>query len=238
MSRERSRREFLKQSAALTALSAGDLVAPRRRPRAPPRRSRDDVRPRTRRRRGRHQDLQRHPLRREHRGRGPLPPARQPGRMDGRARRARLWPERAAARTGRRAHGLRPRSRSGESAARGRGLPRAQRLDAGSRRRPPAAGAVLVPRRRVRRRAPARHPSPTAPTSRAAATSWWFPINHRLNVLGFTHLAELGGSDFAQSGRRRHARHRACAPMGPRQHRGVRRRRRQRHDLRPVGRRP
>ena len=25
-------------------------------------------------------------------------------------------------------------------------------------------------------------------------------INHRLNVLGFTHLAELGGSDFAQSG--------------------------------------
>jgi para-nitrobenzyl esterase len=25
-------------------------------------------------------------------------------------------------------------------------------------------------------------------------------VNHRLNVLGFTHLAELGGSDFAQSG--------------------------------------
>ena len=25
-------------------------------------------------------------------------------------------------------------------------------------------------------------------------------INHRLNVLGFTHLAELGGSDYAQSG--------------------------------------
>src|ERR1700736_5687761 len=25
-------------------------------------------------------------------------------------------------------------------------------------------------------------------------------VNHRLNILGFMHLAELGGADFAQSG--------------------------------------
>ena len=44
-------------------------------------------------------------------------------------------------------------------------------------------------------------------------------INHRLNVLGFTYLGEIGGAEFAQIGRRRHARHRARAQMGARQHR-------------------
>ncbi len=41
---------------------------------------------------------------------------------------------------------------------------------------------------------------PTEPIWRSAATWWWSRINHRLNALGFTYLAEFGGSEFASSG--------------------------------------
>ena len=63
-------------------------------------------------------------------------------------------------------------------------------------------------------------------------------INHRLNVLGFTSLEEAGGPEFARVRRCRHARHRARAALGARQHRPVRRRSGHRHGLRPVRRRP
>ena len=168
-----SRREFLKQSAALTALSAATWWRPGAAQELPLRRSRDDVRPRPRRGRRRHQDVQGHSLRREHGGHEPLHAA-------GRLRRS--GPACATrSRTGRarRSASRARRARTSALAVAAAGLPRrerrlpgAQRLDAGGRRRPQAAGDVLVPRRRVRRRAPARRPSPTARTSRAAAT-WW-----------------------------------------------------------------
>ncbi len=62
-------------------------------------------------------------------------------------------------------------------------------------------------------------------------------MNHRLNVFGFLDLSQIGGEKYAQSGNVEHARPRAGAPVGARQHRGLRRRCRKRDDLRPVGRR-
>ena len=62
-------------------------------------------------------------------------------------------------------------------------------------------------------------------------------VNHRLNVLGFFDLAEIGGAGLCRFGERRHDGPGGGAPLGARQHRQFRRRSRQGHDLRPVGRR-
>ena len=236
MSFERSRREFLKQSAVLTALSAATLW------RARPPRSRATSKRR----------------RRSAASAASMPAASRPSKvfLTARARRARLasarlptlphgrgagraglWAERAPARTRRGAYGVRARRRGGESAARGRGLPRAQRLDAGGRRRPPAAGSVLVPRWWVRHglrfvTRDGRH-QPRAPRRRRGRLRQPPLERARLHPSRGARRQRLRAV-----GRRRHARHRARARVGARQHRGVRRRRRQRHGLRPVGRRP
>ena len=62
-------------------------------------------------------------------------------------------------------------------------------------------------------------------------------ITHRLNVLGFIHLAELGGDPFARREQRGTERHHRRPRMGARQHRSLRRQSQERHDLRPVWRR-
>ena len=131
-----------------------------------------------------------------------------------------------------------PRGRGRGPAGRGRRLPRAQRLDAGGRRRPQAAGDVLVPRRRVRDRlgivaghrrhepraprrrgrrddqSPARTCSASRPSASSAAPS--SPQSGDVGMLDIVHALQVGA----------------------RQHRAVRRRSEHRHDLRPVGRRP
>ena len=82
-----------------------------------------------------------------------------------------------------------------------RGLPAHQRLDAGPRRRAQAAGAAVVPRRRVRGRLRVQPALRRDATWRGAATWWSCTINHRLNVFGFCDLsAAYSGDEFAQSG--------------------------------------
>ena len=61
-------------------------------------------------------------------------------------------------------------------------------------------------------------------------------INHRLNVLGFTYLAELHG--HPQSGDAGMLDIVHALEVGAREHRRVRRRSEQRHGIRPIGRRP
>ena len=62
-------------------------------------------------------------------------------------------------------------------------------------------------------------------------------VNHRLNAFGHLYLAEIGGAEFADSGNAGILDLVLALRVGARQRRGVRRRCRQRHDLRPVGRR-
>ncbi len=63
-------------------------------------------------------------------------------------------------------------------------------------------------------------------------------VNHRLGVLGYTHLADLGASaEFAYAGVAGIMDLTASLAMGSRQHREFRRRPEQRDDLRPIRRR-
>ena len=62
-------------------------------------------------------------------------------------------------------------------------------------------------------------------------------VNHRLNAFGYLYLREFGGADLADSGNAGMLDLVLALRVGARQHRGVRRRSRQRHDLRSVGRR-
>ena len=57
-------------------------------------------------------------------------------------------------------------------------------------------------------------------------------INYRLAQLGFLHLADFDGSRLRRLGQRRHPRPGRGARVGARQHRRLRWRSRQRHDLR------
>ena len=61
--------------------------------------------------------------------------------------------------------------------------------------------------------------------------------NHRLGLLGFLYLDEIGGRGVRGLGEQRRPRHRRRAALGAREHRGVRRRSGERDDLRRVGRR-
>ena len=141
-------------------------------------------------------------------------PPRRSAEVDRRARRARVRPERAADGTRRAAQ------RVGSSPLPARGC----------RRKAKTAWCSTSGRRRSSdgRKRPVMvwchgggftsgsgsSPITTAPTWRAAATSVVVTINHRLNVLGFTYLAEPGGADFAASGDVGHARHRPRAANG------------------------
>ena len=91
--RARPSRQFVYSAATLAA--AGFL--PARAWAADARRGRDGFRARARRGRGRHQDVQGHPLRRQHGGTQPVPPADGSGEVDRRARRVGVWAQRAAA---------------------------------------------------------------------------------------------------------------------------------------------
>ena len=62
-------------------------------------------------------------------------------------------------------------------------------------------------------------------------------VNHRLNIFGFLHLADIGGASWTHSGNAGMLDIVAGASLGARQHRAFRRRSRQRHDLWRVGRR-
>ena len=115
-------------------------------------RSRDGVRPHPRRGRGRHQDVQGHPLRRQHGRAQPLQAAGGPGEVDRRARCAGVWAQRAAAPAGNGAEHV-GSGRGRRRHARGkRRLPGPERVDAGAERQPQAAGDGVVPRRRLRHR--------------------------------------------------------------------------------------
>ncbi len=61
-------------------------------------------------------------------------------------------------------------------------------------------------------------------------------INHRLNVMGFSYLAGLGGAEFANTANVGMMDYRSGAALGPRQHRELRRRSESRDDLRRIGR--
>ena len=100
-----------------------------------------------------------------------------------------------------------------------------------------ASGDGVVPRRRLLERHQQRDRNRRRAAQPRAATSWSSP-----STIGSTRSAiSISPSSAAPDARRlrqrRHARPGAGAAVGARQHRGVRRRRRQRHDLRPVGRR-
>ena len=62
-------------------------------------------------------------------------------------------------------------------------------------------------------------------------------VNHRLNVLGFLDVSEIGGSAYAGFRQRRHDRPGGLTALGAREHRQLRRRSRHGHDLWPVRRR-
>ena len=62
-------------------------------------------------------------------------------------------------------------------------------------------------------------------------------LNHRLGVLGYLNLAEYRRASGRSASNVGHAGHRRGAGVGARQHRQLRRRSAQRHDLRAVGRR-
>jgi para-nitrobenzyl esterase len=62
-------------------------------------------------------------------------------------------------------------------------------------------------------------------------------VNHRLNLFGFLYLADLGGAKWANSGNVGMQDLVLALEWDPRQHRGVRRQRGKRHDLRAVRRR-
>ena len=62
-------------------------------------------------------------------------------------------------------------------------------------------------------------------------------LNHRVGAVGFLDLSSIGGEKYAASGNVGLARHRRRARVGAGQHRGLRRRSRERDDLRPVRRR-
>ena len=62
-------------------------------------------------------------------------------------------------------------------------------------------------------------------------------VNQRLNIFGFLDLSAVGGADFAASGNAGTLDMIAALGMGARQHRALRRRSRQRDDLRRVRRR-
>ena len=59
-------------------------------------------------------------------------------------------------------------------------------------------------------------------------------VNHRLNALGFLDVSEIGGDGLCGLGQRRHDRPGCRAALDSRQHRQLRRRSGQGHDLRPV----
>ena len=46
-------------------------------------------------------------------------------------------------------------------------------------------------------------------------------VNHRLNIFGFLHLADIAGAGLGAFRQCRDARHRRRAPLGARQHRGA-----------------
>ena len=117
-----------------------------------------------------------------------------------------------------------------------RGLPHAQRLRAGGGRVRPPAGDGLDPRRRLpggrRRRSRGTTAQAFARKGVVVVT-----INYRLGVFGFLAHPELTPRVRAQRvGQLRDARPGGRAALGARQHRGLRRRSRQRDDLRRVGR--
>ena len=115
----------------------------------------------------------------------------------------------------------------------------APRMERGA---PPAQaklpGDGLDPRRRQRDRP--RRTSTTAGAWRRRHDVVVVTINYRLGPLGWFRHAALreGATPGEQSGNFAHARSGARARVGARQHRRLRRRSGQRHDLRRVGRRP
>ncbi len=84
-------------------------------------------------------------------------------------------------------------------AARQRGQPLPQRVDARVRRRE-ASGHGVDPRRRVRARVGRHAVVRRHAVRRRTATSWSSRINYRLGAFGFLHLADLFGPEFAGSG--------------------------------------
>ncbi len=118
---------------------------------------------------------------------------------------------------------------------RDRGLPDRQYLDAG-RRRPPARDAVVSRRRlllRLVERRPADGRQPGAPQQRRRGRDRQ-PAPQRVRPSPSRRSRRTG---ICAVGQCRHARHGRRARMGARQYRAFRRRSRQCHDLRPVGRR-
>ena len=101
-----------------------------------------------------------------------------------------------------------------------------------------AAGVVLVPWRRLRAAARAPRPGTDGANLARRGDVVVVTINHRLNVLGFTYLAEFGGSDFAASGDAGMLDIVHALRLGAQQHRAVWRRSEHGDDLRPVRRRP
>ena len=100
-----------------------------------------------------------------------------------------------------------------------------------------AAGDGLDPRRRVHLRLGRHAVVRRHAASRRTATSSSSRSTTGSGPFGFLHLADLFGDDVRGLRQRRHPRPGRRARMGARLHRGVRRRPRQRHDLRRVGRR-
>ena len=116
-------------------------------------------------------------------------------------------------RAGRTARCVGNRGGGRRAAGRGRGLPRAERLDAGGEGQPQAAGDVLVPRRRVRHRlglvAGHRGRQPGAARRRGRGEHQPPPQRPRL----LESLVGAGGG-VRLLGRRRHARHRRARSSG------------------------
>ena len=179
--------------------------------------------------------LQGHSLRGVDRRRPALHGAREAGALDGRSLRARLGvrePADPARALGQGRGGLRLRM---EPRRAGRGLPAPERLDPRPRQ-PQARRHGLAARRRLRRRLRQRDErlrrrEPRAPRRRRRQPQPP-PRRRRLPRPLVHRRREIRGV-----GKRGAARHRRRARVGAGQHRGLRRRPGERHDLRPVRRR-
>ena len=114
----------------------------------------------------------------------------------------------------------------------GRGLPGAERVDAGAGDGAQAAGDGVAARRRLSRRFGVAGRSTTAPTWRATTT--WSCRRQPPSQRPRLPRPVAARRRVRRLGQRRHARHRRRARMGARQHRAVRRRSHERHDLRRV----